>query len=278
MSIHHKILAAFALMATFLVAQSLLSLYNHTELRNLVEVGLAKNHEAVSRIHAVTNDMQQLRRYEKEYFIYITNLMNKAKYRREWQDTYDHLHAALAEMIADADGRYSDGDRRRFRAWKQAAEFYGGEFEQILEDYNNTLKIKEQREEGQSVSMEANERIHDGKTRLSEALKDALEMSRTKAAESIALLGEVDQRFSEIKLLSLSLTGIGILLAIFLLFVIPGGVNRTLRRLIADAERLAKGELSIPIEHSPLPEFESLAQSLESLRKDRLADSYRRGK
>ncbi len=97
------------------------------------------------------------------------------------------------------------------------------------------------------------------------------------AEESLGVVAEVDERFQNVKLVSLSLTAAAILLSLILIFVVPGGINQTLGRLLQDAQRISNGDLSSPVDPSPIPEFNILADSLETIRKTELAYSQRTG-
>ncbi len=274
MSIRSKIILAFLLMSAFLVIQSLVSVQSNDRLRELVDLAVEKNYHAVGSINGLISDMQKLRRYEKEYFIYITDPVKKAKYARQWQGIFDETRGHLADMIRNPSGVFTGNDVLRFSDWDSSVRFYGAEFAKIEDQYNtvSTTAAAVGR-----LSIEANALIHEGKTRFGKAMADAARMSAAKTEESLGVVAEVDERFSSVKLISLSLTGAAILLAVILIFVVPGGIHQTLGRLLEDAERISKGDLSSPVEPSPVPEFNSLADSLETIRKSELAYSQRTG-
>jgi methyl-accepting chemotaxis protein len=277
MSIRNKIIFAFLLMTAFLIIQSIVSVQNNAKLRALVEQAIEKNYQAVASINGLINDLEILRRYEKEYFIYIADVMKKGKYARQWQTTFEESQARLANMIRNPERVYNGEDVLRFSDWKQALQFYGEEFSQILVTYKNIRAGKQTDPLGEPLSIQANGKIHEGKSRLSKALQDATRMSKTKTEESLGIVGKVEDSFQMVKTVSLSLTLAAIVLSVILIFIVPGGISQTLNRLLNVAEQLSRGDLSKPVERSPVPEFDSLAQSLERIRITQLADSQRKG-
>ncbi len=274
MSIRIKIISAFLLMSFFLVIQSLLSVQSNDRLRELVNLAVEKNYPAVSAIGGLISDMQKLRRYEKEYFIYITDPQKKAKYTRQWKAVFDETREHIADMSANASNVFNEGDLQRFVFWDDSVRFYGEQFSRILERYHSEAVTAG---DGGNPSVEANELIQEGKSRFGEALADAARMRHAKTEESLGVVAEVDERFQNVKLVSLSLTAAAILLSLILIFVVPGGINQTLGRLLQDAQRISNGDLSSPVDPSPIPEFNILADSLETIRKTELAYSQRTG-
>jgi len=277
MSIRIKITLAFLLMAAFLVIQSVVATRTNDRLRGLVELAIDKNYNAVSGINSLVNEMQKLRRYEKEYFIYITDVVKKERYARQWQTTFDQAQTQLAEMIRNPNSVYNGNDVLTFSNWKDALMFYGTEFQKILVMYKTIAPSgMGVDQEAESPSIQANAMIRDGKTRLGKALAAAGSTSRIKTRESLEVVAEVENNFRMVSIISLSLTVAAVLLAVILIFVVPGGINQTLGRLLGDAERISQGDISKPVERSPVPEFDSLARSLETIRRSMLADSQRR--
>jgi CHASE3 domain sensor protein len=275
MSIRNKIIFAFLLMSAFLITQSLVSVRSNMELDTLVSQAIEKNYQALTGINALSNDIQKLRRYEKEYFIYIDDVMKKGQYARQWQATFEHAQARLDGMIENASGIYQGEDTARFSTWRDALQFYGTAFSAILERYKMPVLRNVADAPAESTSIQANAEIHAGKSQLGKALEDAAKMGQTKTQESLAVAGEVKRSFQQVKMLSLALTAGAIILALLLIFIIPGGIDTTLKRLLGDAERISRDDLSRPVERSPVAEFDSLAVSLENIRKAKLALSQR---
>lgn len=102
-------------------------------------------------------------------------------------------------------------------------------------------------------------------------------MSRIKTREPLEVIAVIEGDFQTISIVSLSLTAAAVLLAVILIFVVPGGINQTLSRLLGDADWISRSDLSSTVERSPVPEFDSLARSLETIRRSKLTDSQRRG-
>lgn len=275
MSIRNKIIFAFLLMSAFLVIQSLVSVRSNMKLDALVSEAIEKNYQALTGINALSNNMQKLRRYEKEYFIYIEDVVKKGQYARQWHTTFAQAQMQLSRMIENVGNIYQAEDLIRFSAWSDALQFYGAAFNAILERYKMPVLQHASEPQSESTSIQANTQIHAGKSRLGKALEDAAKMGKTKTQRSLAVAGEVKHSFQQVKMLSLALTAAAIILALLLIFIVPGGIDATLKRLLGDAERISRDDLSRPVERSPVPEFDSLAVSLETIRKSKLAHSQR---
>ena len=277
MSIRFKIIIAFLTMTILLMVQSLFSLKNNGELRELVHLAIDKNYKVIDTINDILSDMEQLSKYENGYFIYIMNPVEKVKYTRQWKETFDDLQKELDQMIRDNSGRYAKEDKLRFVNWKYALQFYEAEFEKILRKYQKSFVVENARNalDRESISVQANGMIRAGRDRLEEAFKDMKALRSDKVEESLSIVQGIESHFHWIETISFTLTGIAVLITILIVILIPGGINQSLKRLNRDAERISKGHLSEPISGLPIPEFDALARSLEVIRKARIADSLR---
>lgn len=277
MSIRAKIVFAFLLMAAALAVQSLVGYQNHARLREMVDLAIHKNYNALAGLNELTDDVHKLRRYEKEYFIYLHDPAKREKYLRDWEGTFKDAQTDLAKMVSSRDEVYSGEDTLMFSDWKEAFQFYGSEFTKIVEEYKSVGRAGQVADPAaEGLTAAANERIQEGKTRLNAALEDITRMGQTKTQESLALIARVEAGFQSAVTISLSLTALGIALAAALIFIVPGAIDQTLRRLLADADRISRDDLSVPVERSPVPEFDSLAKSLEAIRMSKLVASQRR--
>ncbi len=277
MSIRFKIIVAFLVMTILIMAQSLSNLHHNAQLRTLVHLAIDQNYKAIAWINNLISDIQKLRRYEKEYFIYITDPVNKEKYTRRWRETFVDIRKKLAWMVRDKSGLYDEDDQLRFTNLQDALQFYGAEFEKILERYKKSFLVGNLRDgqNGASAAIQANTMIQAGKDRLAKVLEDMIALREKKIEESRSIVQTIENQFQEVEIISFSLTGIAIAIVSLIVILIPGEINRSLNRLVQKADQISKGHLSEPVGGLPIPEFNALARSLELIRKARIADSLR---
>ncbi len=276
MSIRLKIILAFLLMAAFLLIQTLVNSYGHNRLSRLADLTIEKNYPTIQALNGLIYDMQKLRRYEKEYFIYLADEDKKNHYAQKWQFTLNEVLEHIESLRSNPNVVLKSGDIERLDAWKTAVGFYGEEFQKVIATFQDApAPSQTESSDAGSISIQANALIQDGKNRHGDALQDMVWMIKSKNKDARNIVDALDQGFKNMELTAMSLTGAAIVLALILIFVIPGGINHTLKRLLDDAERISKDDLSRQVERSPVPEFDSLATALEKIRKDKLAHSQR---
>ena len=268
MSIRAKLIFGFALLAALMALQSALSFYFNDRTMELVEDGIQRYHQASQAVALLVRHAEQLRRYEKEYFIYVAQDGNQNAYSQKWEATLSETRQQLQSMLANRERLYQTDELAQFSLWAAALDFYSAEFQRIMQ-----LPADPKRSIGA-----LNGEISAGKERLavlfngSDAMLDRLLVeSRLAGKESAANYHQAEWIF-------LALTMLGIGGALGLIFFMPGAIAQSLHELIERAEQMSKGALDQPIRVTSVPEFDRLARTLERLRITQLAMAERLGR
>lgn len=286
MSISGKIKFGFIVLLSLIATQFLvqLSLERETQLR--VNAAITKNFIAADVLAEVTTIAQQLRRYEKEYFIYVNDQGGRAKYREEWTDAYDKLNDNLGNMSANVDGVFSVKDTAAFSSWIDALKFYGFEFKSIMDKAdagtiisteavvdNVSISGKEAATHPSEVAPNisqatriANDMIAPGKNRFKEVLDGAQALRKEKAVESAQSVIEISTIFNYATMATFGVFFLGLVVAIYLIYSLPRTVTNTIQKFVEIADKMSKGDLKQVIQSEGVVEFEALSKALERLR------------
>jgi hypothetical protein len=277
MSLRLKIMLSFLVMALFMTAQAVIGFQQNDRSRDLVDQAINKNYPVVQDLNTLSGGLQQTRRYEKEFFIYILDLGKKHKYFAEWRDSLAKVETQLKGMRENADRRYTDEDIAAFKEWEAAVAFYSGEFEKIAARF---AKLDREAHSANGANghpaEEANDLIQPGKTKAAEVLNGAEAMMRAKTEAAIVNARLIEDNFVQMEWISVALTGSAILISIPMILVIYGSLVRTLSVLLKESQRIYDGNLSAAVEPVYVPEFRTLANALEQMRIERLATEQRR--
>lgn len=109
-SINRKLVFGLATIIVFFLAQAavVLTMGRFTE-REVVEVA-RRNTIAQVNLAELSALAQQIRRYEKEYFIYVDLPQKRAQYQKEWTGAIENITALLGKMRSNVDVVFSGDD------------------------------------------------------------------------------------------------------------------------------------------------------------------------
>lgn len=246
---------------------------------------------------------QQIRRYEKEYFIYVGEPEGRTKYHEEWSQTHLKMENQITAMRQNAQSLFSTQDLAELQKGGEALAFYAAEMNKIFTTVNEQAvavaryiapteqKILAAAKTGQTLDpapllltpAEANALIKAGKDRLgAELIKPLANISKVRQESTLALPEISRAGFSEMAkfVVILAALGVGVTLAVMLL--LPRTIRAPLDRLTAQVDTLSKG---MPIDGDDeirIKEFRGLAQAvtrmsraqkmlLERIKRDRAA-------
>ncbi len=200
----------------------------------------------------------KLRRYEKEYFIYLGKQEKMEKYQSEWQDSYDKLEAMLHQILSGRSGSWSDEELQDAEIWLSSLKAYGKGFQQVIKDVksgklNNTIA--------------ANVAIHNAKQRFKKLLNGTASGGELRYKRASEVTRKIAQSNQMLSIVLIATTLIGILIAIFMIFKIPAAITNSIKALSEAAEKMSKGDLeqSVPVDKTKA-EFLTLATTLERMR------------
>lgn len=246
---------------------------------------------------------QQIRRYEKEYFIYVGEAEGRTKYRAEWSQTQLKMENQITAMRQNAQSLFSAQDLAELQKGGEALAFYAAEMNKIFTTVDEQAvavaryvaptnqQILAAAKTGQTLNpaplfltpAEANALIKAGKDRLgAELIKPLANISKVRQESTLALPEISRAGFSEMAkfVVILAALGVGVTLAVMLL--LPRTIRAPLDQLTAQVDTLSKG---MPIDGDDeirIKEFRGLAQAvtrmsrtqkmlLERLKRDRAA-------
>jgi hypothetical protein len=139
MSIRTKIFVGLGLMVLFFVAQALAVWLYSSHTRNQVVSVISMNTTTNQKLEEVALLAQQIRRYEKEYFIYVNDATQREKYQQEWADAHAEMTQKLVALAANRSSLGSRvsllgaDDLKEVAAWREASDFYGAEMTKIFD-------------------------------------------------------------------------------------------------------------------------------------------------
>jgi HAMP domain-containing protein len=288
-SIRSMLLAGLAIIALlFLVQAGLLSLSMKNMEENVV-VNVQKNTIASSQLAELAVLAQQIRRYEKEYFVYVSNQERRDGYVKEWSGTAEKIAKLLQSMRGNAQSAFSAEDQGKISNWISAADFYAAEMRKVFGVVNdrhaqiatsastgsasatasakNTSAVSAPAAVAQYSPIEVNGMIAAGKDRLSGVLiKGVNEMSDAKTKATLALPEVTKAAFGTLWTGMMISVCAGLLIAGALAIKLPVAIASPIRTLGEAVERMSKGDLEQPVNASVPSEFTTLIGAVERMR------------
>jgi methyl-accepting chemotaxis protein len=215
-----------------------------------------------TELSALAVDAQKIRRYEKEYFIYVQDPTSRTKYLEEFDATAHRISETLTRMVINRAGNYSAPEIDRFRQWQQAADFYFAEF--------RSISVAASR--GQIVdSVTANAAIKTGKDRFAVVLEQVnkeVEQRKARVAEGrTQIMGDVQKAAFAMFFMVL----LGLFLCIWQFQQLYGVITAPLERIVDAAEELAAGRVPGRLDKESASEFSRIITALETVRTKMLA-------
>jgi HAMP domain-containing protein len=296
-SIRSRLVFGLALIIIFFLAQAALVWYSQATAKSSVVDTARKNTIASSQLTDLAVLAQQIRRYEKEYFVYVGNEERRNNYIKEWTGTSDKITKLLGTMRTNADGAFTADDTAKVANWQSAADFYSSEMKKIFGAVNDqatkvaqaaqvvaapvaaaapagktaAAKPAEAAPAAPAVVMfappEVNTMITAGKDRLSGVLiKGTAEMSAEKTKQTLSLSEVAAGGFNQVFAGVMLTVVVGIIIALVLMVTLPKAVTTPLETLTAAVDDLSKGKLDTKVEAGNVAEFAGLATALERMR------------
>jgi methyl-accepting chemotaxis protein len=293
-SIRSRLVFGLGLIIIFFLAQAALVWYSQSTAKSTVVDTTRKNTIASSQLTDLAVLAQQVRRYEKEYFVYVGNEERRNNYIKEWTGTSDKITKLLAAMRTNADGAFNADDTAKVTNWQSAADFYSAEMKKIFGAVTDqatkvaqvvaapaaaaapagkaaATKPTEAAPAAPVLAMfaptEVNTMITAGKDRLSGVLiKGVSEMSAEKTKQTLSLSEVAAGGFNQVFIGVMLTVAVGIIIALILMVTLPKAVTTPLETLTAAVDDLSKGKLDAKIDAGNVAEFAGLATALERMR------------
>jgi HAMP domain-containing protein len=293
-SIRTRLMAGLGLIILFLLIQAGLVWWVETSAKRDLMNTVQKNTLAAAQLSELAVLGQQVRRYEKEYFVYVGNKERRAAYEKEWSDASVKINKVLTNMQTESKSTYSDEDLLKINAWMSAADFYASEMRKIftktesnsasvetykqsglssisniLKNQTNTKALAAATDENAPVAIspvEANAMITEGKTKFSDVLiKGVTELSANKTKQTLALTQVTGKTFDSQLIVMLSTILLGLIIAAVLMFTLPHSITEPLKQLSDAVDHISKGNLDKKMVNSSFVEFDGLTKAIERM-------------
>ena len=279
-SIRSRLVAGLTLIILFFLAQAALVWWTQNTAKNEVVDATRKNTLASSELSQLAVLAQQVRRYEKEYFVYVGNEEKRNGYVKEWTDTSDKITNLLNTMSANKGAAFAKSDLTAIANWTSASEFYKSEMLKIFttvrtaaaaipaaEPAATATKAVTTAAHSMLTPVQVNDMIKDGKNRFSDVLiKGVSAMSAEKTKVTLALSDAANSSFDKLLQGVLLTVAVGVLLSIFLMLTLPKAVTSPLATLTESVDNISKGNLDIKVNASGIKEFDGISIALERMR------------
>ncbi len=262
MSIRGRIVFGFAILLAFIATQFGVVRYYESRTRDLVTEAITRDFSAAMKLSELAVTAQAIRRYEKEFFIYLDDEKGRKKYAADWNAAFTAIETQLREMTANTAGHFVDDDLTEARKWHAALDFYGTEMRRII-DRTSALPPGTA---GPGATLAANEAIRDGKDRFRELLDGATKLERRKQSDAAESSAKIAANFDTVQSVLMVITIAGVLLGFLLLVELPNQIANAVDALVTSADKLSRGEVDKEFAAQDMPEFAKLAASLERLR------------
>jgi HAMP domain-containing protein len=293
-SINRNLTVGLIAIIVFFILQAagVLTMGRYTE-REVVEVA-RRNTVAQVDLADLSTMAQQIRRYEKEYFIYVNNPEKRTQYQKEWTGTMEKITALLGRMRANSSSALSADDLSRVGQWAAASEFYASEMTKVFAEVNaRANKMQEEAATAQAAEQlaastkgakakeatpvlegtrmllpdEANDLIKAGKDRFSaDLIKGVATTFAQKSEATLALTTVTNEGFNKMIYGVMASVLIGIGIGVYLLVSLPKSVTEPIRNLTTLVDALSRGEFTKPVASIKVLEFKNLSAAVERMR------------
>jgi methyl-accepting chemotaxis protein len=226
---------------------------------------------------------QQIRRYEKEYFIYVGDAEGRAKYRKEWSQTHRKMDDQIKVMSKNAQSLFSAQDVAELKKGSEALAFYAAEMNKIfktadekafaVEDYiaPSAQQLQAAAKIGKELDpaprmltpAEANALIREGKDRLAaELIKPLANMGKVRQESTLSLPEISRAGFGQVAKFVVILAAVGVIVTVAVMLLLPRTIRAPLSTLTAQVDALSKGKSIEGDEEVQIKEFHGLAQAV----------------
>lgn len=201
---------------------------------------------------------QKIRRYEKEYFMYIGNAEKQNKYENEWTQTFNSIKEKLGVIYENKNGRWALADLNVFLAWEKSADAYGKGFKDVIR----------QVDEGKLTNtLDANAAVQDAKNAFRTFVNGTIEFANKKYADASVSQQRIEKRADLLRLVIIVSVASGVVLCMLLLTVVPRSITKPIKMLSEAADNMSLGNLDVQVPTKVgIKDFINLAQTLERMR------------
>jgi HAMP domain-containing protein len=256
MSIRNRLTLIISVLIGVLAFQGVFNLYFRS-INNQLTENLASGVATTAEVGAISTEVQKMRRFEKEYFIYVDNADKRRGYDADVRKASGVITESLTRMMNNRDRRYSEAQVAKFKKWEADLAFYTQQFIAVVNKVENG-EIK--------GTVAANAAIGPGKDRIKDLIDGSAkfggEMQKTALVDAKSLN---DNRGNASAIFAVT-SALAIIVGLISLAMLRAAIVRPLEEMTDVADRVSKGDLGVVFPEQHAHEFALLAESLERMR------------
>jgi len=256
-TIRSKLIFSFLLVFVVMAGLTSISYFFIQENNRLVDQAIDRDFSGSVQISELAILAQEIRRYEKEYFMYIGNIEQKTKYEKEWTGTFTKIKIKLDQLINDKSARWIDSDQTEFAKWSEALQTYGKGFQKLINDVNNGILTD---------TLSANNAIQNAKNAFRPLVSGTIELANQKYRDASEASRQIKIKNSQMNLILLGALIITATFCLVLILIVPRTIIKPIKSLTSSASTMSQGALETPVPASSIKDFDELSATLERMR------------
>lgn len=182
----------------------------------LLEEAIIKQFNTSIFISKLAIDGQKLRRYEKEYFIYIDNKSKRLKYLSEWSEAKGNIQTRLEAALMEKGYVWDKSDRTILKSWLKSLSDYSDGFKNVTKQVSDAEITN---------TIDANIAVHDAKNAFRFFLKGTSTLGEKKFLDARKSSLKIEKNFNFINIAMLITSVIGFLILLIAFLKISNAIN-----------------------------------------------------
>jgi len=257
-SIKSLLRLGFIILLSFIIIQASVLFWMMNENGQQIHKSIRGDFSSSTLISRMAIEANKLRRYEKEFFIYVGDQKKMDKYEDEWQESYDRLEVMLNQALNEKIGQWTAAELQEVESWLVSLKGYGHGFELVVSSVRGG-DIKD--------TIAANLAVKNAKNRLKPLLKGTSSGSESRYIRATEAARKIEQNNKILAIILIVTTLAGIIIILTLLVKIPASISNSIKSLTNSAEKMSMGDLEEEIHLNEIKEeFLSIAKILERMR------------
>ena len=219
---------------------------------------LTKDFKGSVLIAALAVEAQKIRRFEKEYCIYVSQADKAQKYQQEWTETFTSIKRQLEGMLLDRSGMWSEQERGDFTQWSAGLLAYEEGFNKLVTHVKSGV-IRD--------TFAANAAIGEAKDKFRILLDGTAKIGAVKLQSAQVAEAKIIASARFLVFVLVGTIGGSIIICLFLVIIVPRSITRPITMLSEAATAMSNGDLEQAIPANVgLQDFAGLAETLERMR------------
>lgn len=256
-TIRSKLIFSFLLVFVVMAGLTSISYFFIQENNRLVDQAIDRDFSGSVQISELAILAQEIRRYEKEYFMYIGNIEQKTKYEKEWTGTFTKIKTKLDQLINDKSARWTASDQTEFAKWSESLQTYGKGFQKLIDDVNNGILTD---------TLSANNAIQNAKNAFRLLVSGTIDLANQKYRDASEARQQIKIKNSQMNLILLGALIITATFCLALILIVPRTIIKPIKSLTSSASTMSQGALETPVPASSIKDFDELSATLERMR------------